>query len=292
RLLRRGPAALRRGAGACAQAGRAAVPDVFQRRGTRDRGAAASVAAGVVRLLRRWLGGRIGRAVSDRDQPGGHRGQVLERRAEGVVRGHPADRVSHAPGFSPGPERRAFRAVHLLPRADPERRGPGQLAVLLLRADVVVVHPGLWFPVGPFRRTLAPVDRQGGHGRAVAEDLDLGQVAGADHLHRQSRGTGGVELVAHDVRPAADVANGVVPRPPAVPPPHPVQDRLAVVVLGQYDAVADVRGPVVARRLEAELVPLLGEGVIDESLREPAGDVERLLVPLRVVPGARGPLLL
>src|SRR5262249_57680754 len=69
-------------------------------------------------------------------------------------------------------------------------------------------------------------------------------------------------------------------------------DRLAVVLLGQYDAVADVRGPVVARRLEAELVPLLGEGVIDESLREPAGDVERLLVPLRVVPGARGPLLL
>src|SRR3981189_1845731 len=46
RLLRRRPAALRPGAGAGGRAGRPAVPDVFQRRGTGSGGAAAGAPAG------------------------------------------------------------------------------------------------------------------------------------------------------------------------------------------------------------------------------------------------------
>src|SRR5262249_18705621 len=90
RLLRRRPAALRPGPGAGAAAGRAGVPDVFQRRGAGDRGAAAGVAAGALRRLRRRLAGRIRRAGAVRDPPGGQGGPVLGGRAEDVVRRRPA----------------------------------------------------------------------------------------------------------------------------------------------------------------------------------------------------------
>ena len=67
--------------------------------------------------------------------------------------------------------------------------------------------------------------------------------------------------------------------------------RGPVVLLGQDDAVGDVRGPVIARRLEAEAVALV-EGEVDEALRLPAADVDRLLVALGVVAGTRRPLVL
>ena len=65
---------------------------------------------------------------------------------------------------------------------------------------------------------------------------------------------------------------------------HGIEQRVAVVLLGQDDEGGDVRGPVVARGLEAELVAFL-QGEVDIALGEPAGDVGGELVRLGIVAG-------
>src|SRR5262249_59143967 len=61
--------------------------------------------------------------------------------------------------------------------------------------------------------------------------------------------------------------------------------------LRQDNEIRDVRGPVVAGGLEAELVALV-EGAIDEAIGIPASDVDRLLARLDVVAGAGSTLVL
>src|SRR5215471_11413159 len=80
-----GQAALRRWVVTGGRAGRPGVPDVLQRRRTGDRRAAAGVPAGVVRRLRRRLGGRIGPADPLRGASGVHRDEVLGGGPEAVV---------------------------------------------------------------------------------------------------------------------------------------------------------------------------------------------------------------
>src|SRR5262249_6450825 len=66
------------------------------------------------------------------------------------------------------------------------------------------------------------------------------------------------------------------------------EDGLTIILLGQHHAIADVRGPVIARGFEAELVTFFSEREIDEALGIPAGDVGGLFAGLGVVAGARG----
>src|SRR5207248_1487785 len=179
-----------------------------------------------------------------------------------------------------------------LPVINPHRRAPRQLAVDLLDADVVEVHTARRSRVGPGAGVLRLAGGERRRDAAVLHDGDAGDRAGAGDRHLQRRRVAGFELVAHDVHAATDVEQDVVGRAVAVPLLEGVEDRRAVVAFGQRDAVGDVRGPVVARRLEAEAVALVAQGAVDEAQRPPAGDVGRLLAGLRVVAGPRGALLL
>ena len=60
---------------------------------------------GVVRGLRRRLGGRIRPTGPGRTEPGVHRGQVLRGRPEDVVRRHPAEMTSYGAAPTKGEER-------------------------------------------------------------------------------------------------------------------------------------------------------------------------------------------
>src|SRR5262245_41208077 len=91
--------------------------------------------------------------------------------------------------------------------------------------------------------------------------------------------------------PRANVEDDVVGGSVAMAFLDRVQNRFAIVFLRQDDEIRDVRGPVVAGGLEAELVALV-EGAIDEAIGIPAGDIDRLLARLCLVAGARRPLLL
>src|SRR5262249_49005585 len=90
---------------------------------------------------------------------------------------------------------------------------------------------------------------------------------------------------------ATQIDDDVIGRPVAVPLLQGRQDGSPVIALGQDDAVGNVRGPVVAGRLEAEAVALL-EGMVDEPLGIPAGDVNRLFARLGLVAGPGGALVL
>src|SRR5262245_47500114 len=96
---------------------------------------------------------------------------------------------------------------------NPQRRPPGDLAVLLQHANVVIVHAGYWPRIGPGRgETLALWAKSIDH-FAVAEDVDLGQVVRADDAYVQPWDRPCLELVAHDEGPGADIQDDIVCRP-------------------------------------------------------------------------------
>ena len=162
---------------------------------------------------------------------------------------------------------------------------PTPAAVLLLHADVVVMDAAR-FGFGSVHVPLYSAS-PGSTVSTTLLSLSTSTFATrrrADHVDVQLRGPVRLELVAHDVVAAAHVEDDVVRGGVAVALAEGVEDAGAVVLLGQGDAVGNVRGPVVARRLEAEAVALV-QGVVDEALRIPAGDVGRLLVALGIVAG-------
>src|SRR5262249_20849488 len=155
---------------------------------------------------------------------------------------------------------------------DPQRRRPRQLGVALLHADVIPVHAGRRLRVGPGALVLAAGWLERLDDLAVLQDIDARQRLRADDLEVELRRLARLELVAHGVFAALDADDDVIRRAVDVPFLHGVEDRLAIVALGQDDAVRDVRGPVITGGLEAEPVTLV-EGVVDETSREPTGDV-------------------
>src|SRR5262249_5058889 len=90
---RRGPPPLRRGAEGSPEAGRPAVPPLLLRRGTGGARAEAGVEGGAARRLR-GLGHRVHRGLPVRGPPRPAGLAVLRGRAESVVRGAAAGRVS------------------------------------------------------------------------------------------------------------------------------------------------------------------------------------------------------
>src|SRR5262249_7979026 len=152
--------------------------------------------------------------------------------------------------------------------------------------DVVVMRSGHRLRVGPGGLVALALRLERGHDFAVAEDVDLFQVACAVHHDLEGGRLASLDLIALDRVARAEIDDDVVGGAVDVTFLYGVEDALAVVLLGDDHAIGDVRGPVVARGLEAELVPLL-QGVADEALGKPAGDVGGLLTGLGIVAGAR-----
>src|SRR5262249_27125413 len=77
----------------------------------------------------------------------------------------------------------------------PDRRCPGDLAVALEDADVVVMRPGHRLRVGPGGLVALALRLERRHHFAVAEDVDFFQVAGAVHDDLEGGRLPGFDLV-------------------------------------------------------------------------------------------------
>ena len=128
--------------------------------------------------------------------------------------------------------------------------------------------------------------------RLVADDVDLLDAGGADHLDHEFEPPRDLGDVALQVLPAVSahpvVQDDVVRRGVGVPLLHRVEQATGGEVLGDRRGVGDVGRDVVGRGLHAELVAL-GPGVPDE-----AGGLETALLADRLLGrrSARGALVL
>src|SRR6185437_10395254 len=121
-------------------------------------------------------------------------------------------------GRAPAPARREAHLIRdrespggssplrLIDEMDPEWTGPGELAVLLLDADIVPAQSGRPFLlVDPFEFDLGAVRLGREDVLEVLDHVDLRDRGGADRADLDPDGTVGAELVAHDVVARADV---------------------------------------------------------------------------------------